>query len=564
MDMLKKCAYSIAIASLLFLYSCGVLIHKDRDLSEYKIHEEQYQPYKLKNTIEGYRAFIALYPENSFVSDAKLQIENLEFAPFEEEDSVEGYMEFKMRYPTNRHAFKASVKIEQAEVKRYEKMDTIEGYKEFLSKYPDSTFAVLAKQRVQELEFREFNSTWSKHYDFDLLAYRLNLKRLKKSLKTVDGINLADFTCFVSFTTYEEKKYFHTNLIYPTDLSYLDTNTPDTHERFFDPIISKALIYLESHFKNKDTIDGFSFDISSSAHSYYADRKIILEYYFPIDQVNLFATDKTDKKGLLARSIIVAPKVLEEVVSTKVEDIVDLEKLDGLKIMTMVSERERGKDYIISRSWKRGRHLIKSIEKRKNLMGEGKFIYKSVLRYIEPPEYYGANILTWNYKDSKKAFWGLAPHGTFTTTILNPTRLKNTERLRPLAKFDFPPIHYIDINVGEERHDLIRSEDYEGKKCFVVESTPINKDMKYGKRISWIDQQNFTPFKIDYWDKEGQLWKTLHTEWQKKFGFWFWKKAVVENVQTDDKTFITIEDVRVNLGLPDRDFTKNGLERQRN
>jgi len=117
--------------------------------------------------------------------------------------------------------------------------------------------------------------------------------------------------------------------------------------------------------------------------------------------------------------------------------------------------------------------------------------------------------------------------------------------------------------VGEERHDLMRSEDFEGKKCFVVESTPIKKDRKYGKRISWIDPLYFIPVKVEYWDKEGRLWKTLHTEWQKKFGFWFWQKAAVENVQTDDKTFITVEDVRVNLGLDDRDFTKSGLERQR-
>ncbi|TNF54680.1 hypothetical protein EP227_03895, partial [bacterium] len=210
--MFMKCTYSIIIASLLFMNSCNIFISKDRDLREYKIHEEQYQPYKLKNTIEGYREFISLYPENLFVQDAESQIENLEFAPYEEEDSVEGYMEFKMRYPTNRHVFKANVKIEQAEVKRYEKMDTIEGYKEFLSKYPDSTFVVLAQKRIQELEFREMNRTLNKQYEFDLLAYRLNLKRLKKNLKTKNGLDLADFTCFASFITYDGKKYFHTYL----------------------------------------------------------------------------------------------------------------------------------------------------------------------------------------------------------------------------------------------------------------------------------------------------------------------------------------------------------------
>ncbi len=567
--MLKKCTYIIVIGSLLFLQGCGMLIFSEekRAMKKYQIHEEQYNPYKLQNTIEGYREFISLHPKNLFVDDAKQQIENLEFAPYEEEDSVEGYMEFKMRYPTNRHAFKASVKIEQAEVKRYEKMDTIEGYNEFLSKYPDSTFAVLAQQSLQELEFREINNTLSTDYGFDLLAYRLNLNRLKKNLETVDGINLGDFTCFASLTTYEGKKYFHTSLIYPTDLSYLDTTATETHERFFNPIISKALMYLESNFMSKDKIDGFSFDVSSSSHAYHGDRRIILEYYFPISQVILLATNKADSKDLLARSIIVSPRKVvskdKEVASIKVEPVMDLEKLDGLKIMTLVSERDRGSDYIISSSWERGRHTLKSIEKRKNLMGEGEFIYKSVLRYLDPPAYCGANILTWNYKDGEKAFWAFAPYLTHETKILSPTRVTNTDFLIPPAEFDFPLKDYVDINVGEERHNLIRSEDYEGTMCFVVESTPTKKDMKYGKRISWIDQHSFIPLKVDYWDKGERLWKTLNIEWQQIFGFWFWKKGVVENVQTDDKTFIIIEDVRVNLGLNDRDFTKFGLDQKK-
>ena len=113
--MYKKNIYIVVIVISLFLESCGVLIFNEEKMAmkKLKIHEEQYQPYKLQKTLEGYREFIAKYPKNLFVKEAQLQIENLEFAPYEEEDSVEGYMEFKMRYPTNRHTYKASVKIEQ-------------------------------------------------------------------------------------------------------------------------------------------------------------------------------------------------------------------------------------------------------------------------------------------------------------------------------------------------------------------------------------------------------------------------------------------------------------------
>ena len=55
----------------------------------------------------------------------------------------------------------------------------------------------------------------------------------------------------------------------------------------------------------------------------------------------------------------------------------------------------------------------------------------------------------------------------------------------------------------------------------------------------------------------------MHIEWQNKFGFWFWKKAVIENVQIGYKTFVEIEDVRINVGLHDKDFTKYALDQKK-
>lgn len=566
MDM-SKYGFCIVLTFLLIVSpGCATLFQKDKELKEYQRDEEQYQPYKLKNTIGGYKEFISLFPENLFVGEAKLKIENLEFAPYEKADSVEGYMEFKMRYPDNRHTYKASVKIEQAEVKRYEKMDTIEGYKEFLAKYPESTFAVLAKSRLQELEFRENANTFLKEYGFDLLGYRLYFKRLKKTLKPVDGFNLANFTFFASLITSQGKTYFHTSLMYPASLYPLDPDSTEVQEMFFNPLLSKALIHLEKQFMKKNKIDGFSFDIASSEHSYYGDRKILLEYYFLLSSVNLFAQDKLDTKSLLAQSIVVSPA--KEVSTVKPASPVKApasrmsqpaKDLDGLKIMTMVSERENGKDYIISRTWKRGRHSMKTIEKRKNFRGKDGFISKSVLRYLDPPDYYGTNILTWNYLDREPAYWGMAPRGELSTA----PRLTDTERTRPPAEADFSMVDYVDIKVEKERHELLRSEDLQGEKCFVVESTPISKAVKYGKKISWIHQIDFIPLQVNYWNREDTLWKTLNIEWQDKFGFWFWESAVLENLQTGEKTLITTDDVRVNVGLDDRDFTRQGLEKQR-
>jgi hypothetical protein len=553
----KKLIFIILMGSFLFLQSCGALFYEKNKEKEYLIEEEQYRPYKLRNDIEGYREFISLFPQNRFVQDALMQIDELEFAPYEKTNSIEGFMEFRIQYPNNRNISRTDIKIEQIEIKHYDTEDTIEGYQEFLSKYPASTFALLAQERLQELEFREFDDMLQKKYGFDLLKYRLNLRRLRKYGDAERGVNGGDFACFASLAFHEGKQYFHTTLIYPQDLPSGQAHVKDLSERVFNTLVSKALIYLDKHFKTKDEIDGFSFDVSSSAHLFFGDRKILLEYYFPKDQVSLFAADKLDKQSLLARSMIVFPEKLVRKTKQDVKDITPFIQMDGLGIMTMVSKRDQGRDYIISSSWEtmhgdRGRSTMKCIEKRKNFKGEHDFIYKTIIRYIDPSDYHGKIILICNYKDRGKEFWYSEQPGHIR-------KIDDPERYRPAAEADFCLADYVDIESGEERHKLLRNEGYEGQECYVVESIPLNNERKYGKRICWIDQRHWLPLKMEYYDKGGAHWKTLKVEWQNKAGLWFWKKAVVENVQSGYKTFITIGDVMVNVGLQEKDFSTEGL-----
>lgn len=236
-------------------------------------------------------------------------------------------------------------------------------------------------------------------------------------------------------------------------------------------------------------------------------------------------------------------------------------EIDGLKIMTMVSKRERGEDYIIAISsvlTSKGSELGKMMytEKRKNYGGKNGFIYKSVTRYSYPPNN-RVRYLIWNYKDKKNTFW------YFFDTMRDAKRTINVESFRPPAESDFSILDYIDVNLEEETHKFLRSEKYDDKICYVVESIPLKKHIKYGKRISWIDQNNWIPLKIDYFDKKRALWKTLNITWQKKSDLWFWKKAVAVNVQNDYTTLITIEGVKVNVGLNDREFTTTALKREK-
>lgn len=565
--MVSLRSYAIIVVLSFSLSACGSLFQRDRALKQYQIQEAQYAPYKSKNSIEGYQEFISRYPKNTFVGEARLQIESLQFAPYERADSVEGYMEFQVLFPDNRYRSKAALSIEQSELKRYEKIDSVAGFREYLAKYPGSNFAILAKERLQELEFRELDRMLNEQYGFDLLAYRLQLRRLKKNIAPEGGFDMGSFACFASFSSREGKRYFHTQLIYPTDISYLDISSDALRKNFQDRIFLPSLVYLVKNFVRPEGIDGFSFDISWSAGAYHGDRKVVVEYYISRDDVARFTHNMTDGAGLMAKTQIIMPERAAMVETASPPGMKpaadapplstgDLEKLDGMRIMALAYEQDHGDDSIISSTWQRGRHAMKVIEKRKHFKTSDEFVYKQVARYLDPPSHYGEIILVWNYKDREKAFW----HKSFYT---DPARVTDAERFRPPAESDFTLDDYVDIAPANERHERLPDEEWGGRPCFVVQSTPAHNQMKYGKRVSRIDRSRFLPLKVEYWDKAGKPWKVLTIDWHKSFGFWFWKTATVDNIQTAEKTLITVDDVRVNQGFSDADFTLQGMERQK-
>jgi hypothetical protein len=237
-------------------------------------------------------------------------------------------------------------------------------------------------------------------------------------------------------------------------------------------------------------------------------------------------------------------------------------KIDGQYIMTKVDERNRGEDYIATVAWTlthkgRVQQRAKYTEKRKNYGGKDGFNYKSVIRYSEPPKIYKKALLTWTYTSGKRDYW------YFLFGFRDARRTFSLSRYKSQAEVDFPLENYVDIPPGAESYRLLSSEEFDDTTCYVIESTPRREEAPYGKRVSYIDQQNLIPLKVNYFDKKGALWKVLRITWQNISGVWFWKKAVAENVQEEYATYIIIEDVKFNSSLNDREFTKIAMERSK-
>lgn len=102
----------------------------------------------------------------------------------------------------------------------------------------------------------------------------------------------------------------------------------------------------------------------------------------------------------------------------------------------------------------------------------------------------------------------------------------------------------------------------DGKKCWVVQSTPKDRDEIYAYRITWIRQDCLMAVKSDFYDKLKKLHRRLTiSNINKMQGFWTMHLMQMENVQTGHKTIIRMNNQRFNVKVAPNLFTISKQER---
>ncbi len=100
------------------------------------------------------------------------------------------------------------------------------------------------------------------------------------------------------------------------------------------------------------------------------------------------------------------------------------------------------------------------------------------------------------------------------------------------------------------------------KDCYVIEAVPANKEKKkatsYSKRLIWVDKENFTTLKVEFYDRRKRLLKT-----QKSFEFenltgtvYRPKKTIMDNHKKKHKTLNMVKKRVLNEPIEDSVFTE--------
>lgn len=113
----------------------------------------------------------------------------------------------------------------------------------------------------------------------------------------------------------------------------------------------------------------------------------------------------------------------------------------------------------------------------------------------------------------------------------------------------------------EDTHTLAREDTLNGRAVFVIRSGPKDeKSVDFSYKLSWIDKENYVPWREEYYDKQNQLYKVFTANEVKQVqGLWTTVKRTMENVQNGHRTEVTFRDVQYNVGLEDSLFSERYL-----
>ncbi|MTI60098.1 MAG: outer membrane lipoprotein-sorting protein [Firmicutes bacterium] len=183
---------------------------------------------------------------------------------------------------------------------------------------------------------------------------------------------------------------------------------------------------------------------------------------------------------------------------------------------------------------------------------------KSIMIFESPGDVKGTGYLSWEYdeQDKEDNRWLYMP------ALRKIRRISGSSSNDYFMGTDFTYDDMGDRNVDEDEHTLLREEEVEGYKCWVVESIPKEIDEgDYSKKISWVRQDIAMVIKTGYYNEYGLL-KTYRAEDIVKIdGIWTAQEKVMINKQEEHQTILEMTEIEFNLALDDNLFRTSTLER---
>jgi outer membrane lipoprotein-sorting protein len=190
---------------------------------------------------------------------------------------------------------------------------------------------------------------------------------------------------------------------------------------------------------------------------------------------------------------------------------------------------------------------------------------KDITFFLSPAELRGVAVLNWTYPDHDDDQWTYFPE-TERVRRINANAQKQDVgdsdfSYEDTKLFNDVVSHSHKLGVGKI---IKRGDPVNGVPCTVIEFTPRAKDVtQYGRLILWVDQQDWTIRKIEFYDRgTNRLHKTLTvSDFVTIDNDPTPQKLEMVNAEAGTRTVLRFTETRYNQGLSDELFTQRSMRR---
>ena len=144
-------------------------------------------------------------------------------------------------------------------------------------------------------------------------------------------------------------------------------------------------------------------------------------------------------------------------------------------------------------------------------------------------------------------------------------RISSANKSGPFVGSEFAFEDFTTLELNKYDYTWLRSEELGGMTTDVIERTPRYENSGYTRQLSWIDRDVHQVRKVEFYDRRGDLLKTLVLGDYREYGAGIWRSHhfAMQNHQTGKSTELVYGDYEFDTGLGERDFVKGRLTRLR-
>lgn len=180
---------------------------------------------------------------------------------------------------------------------------------------------------------------------------------------------------------------------------------------------------------------------------------------------------------------------------------------------------------------------------------------KRLLIFDKPLDLKRHALLTVSYPKKKDEHWAYNPENRQVKRLLS----NNAATPFSGSEFNFEDLSSQDL--AKYDYHFEREDKLNGIPIRVVSRFPKDENSAYERLETWIDAQTFLIQKIDYYDREGELLKTLTASDYQLYADKYWRANTIniKNHQTGNSTQLTWSNYQFDTGLTEKDFTLASL-----